>query len=102
MQKTLLPKFLTLYETEDICVVLEYSEVAVVHWRRLNKLTPSSLKKLKQLQKEWGEFLPLAGYDVAYAVLPRADNVSKKLAMALGFFYIGSKDRAEIYAYRSE
>lgn len=102
MQRTLHPKFLTLYETEDICVVLEYSDVAVVHWRRLNKLTPSSMKRLKQLQKEWGEFLPLAGFDTAYAVLERSDRVSKKLAMALGFYYVGSKNKAEIYAYRSE
>lgn len=103
MQKTQQSKFLTLYETEDIEVALEYSpEVAVVHWKRLEKLTPSSYKRLKELQKEWAEFLPLAGYDVVYAALPRWDNKSKKLAMSLGFFYIGSKDKADIYAYRSE
>lgn len=103
MQKTQPSKFLTLYSTEDIEVLLEYNpDVAVVHWKRLEKLTPSSYKKLKELQREWSEFLPLAGYDVVYAAIPRQDNKSKKLAMFLGFFYLGSKGVADIYAYRSE
>ena len=100
MQEIPTPKRITVYEGIDFSFDIEYNgEVALIHWSRLERLTPSGMKKMKSIRSTWSQFFKDMGYDRIYAAIPRQDLKSKRLAMALDFVYLGSKNGAEIYMY---
>lgn len=103
MQKTQTSKDLIIYEGLDMKVRLEYNHsYAIIHMREANNFTIKSYRKLLELRDPLYEFLKTVGYDKVYAAVPRSNNKIKRLAMMVGFRYIGSQGPADLYIYGEE
>lgn len=100
MQRTQQSKDLVIYEGLDMKIRLEYNHTyAIIHMKDVKDFNIKSYRKLEELKNPLYDFLKTVGYEKVFAAMPRANHKIKRLAVMLGFRYIGTQDGNDIYIY---
>lgn len=93
-------KRLRIIETDNASADLEYNEnFVIVHLPRVDKFKKSDLGRFKEYLEGLNTFVTTVGYKELYAATDHAPTM--KLAVKLGFEYIGEQDNLKVYKYAS-
>jgi hypothetical protein len=99
MQQTHVSKDLFGIRGSSFEIRVEYSkEYIIVHLPKVTKINRSVLLEMKSLLENWLEFCKTVGYSCIYTGIT-PEKKSNKLAMMLGFKYIGTNQGYLIYQY---
>lgn len=98
MQSTATSKRMPLVIRESYQIDLEYSEtLAILHLPRVDKLTKTVYKDIKEVSESISVFLSTMGYEHVYVSCWPEDFKTKKLVSKLGFKYQGYSQGFDVY-----
>ena len=93
-------KSLTLFETENYSVRLEYNDdYVIIHLPRVDKFNKEVFVDMKYKLEDWYEFFTTAGFNGIFAAVDPNDEKIKRLLNMLGFKYKGCADNMYVYFY---
>lgn len=105
MQETPASKRITLLETEDYSVDLEYGsfdgrDYAILHLPFVKKFTKSVYLDMKIRVEEVWEFLSTIHYNEMFCGVDKGDELMKKFATKMGFIHLGDDGQYAIFQYK--
>lgn len=99
MQQTHVSKNLFGIKGSCFDIRLEYSkDFIIVHLPKVERMTKSAYLEMKKMLDDWLEFFKTVGYSCIHTGIT-PDKKSNKLALMLGFKYLGTNQGYLIYQY---
>lgn len=93
-------KSLTLFETENYSVRLEYNDdYVIIHLPRVDKFNKEVFVDMKYKLEDWHQFFTTAGYAGIFAAVDPANQKIQRLLVRLGFQLKGFADNMNVYFY---
>lgn len=84
-------------------VKLEYNEeYVIIHFAEITKMDTKVYREMRKMLKDWSEFFKTIGVPFIWAGVETDNPKISRLAIGLGFKYMGYNDSFHVYRYGEE